>query len=111
LSDIRSDISQGFDKILVSASSKDLPKVWKDQLKTGGTMVAPIGNSIWKITKTDKDKFEEEEFPGFIFSPFSTLQQMTRVIVKNRSEICSDASTTHANLGNFSRRPCGRQLS
>jgi len=83
LSDIRSDISKGFDKILASASSRDLPKVWKDQLKIGGILVAPIGTSIWRITKIDENKFEEIEFPGFIFAPFSTLQQK---LIRNQKE-------------------------
>lgn len=58
-----------FDKILVSAAAEDLPKELTDQLKTGGVMVIPIGNSIFKIAKTAKNNFIKEEFPGFVFVP------------------------------------------
>jgi len=76
----RTDLAEGFDKIFSTCSLKELPQAWKDQLKIGGTIVAPIGNSIWKITKISKDKFEEEEYPDFAFTPmFGQQQQMIRV--------------------------------
>lgn len=58
-----------FDKIIVAASGKNVPQAWKDQLKIGGRLVAPIKNSIWLIIKKDKNKFEEKEYPGFVFVP------------------------------------------
>jgi len=58
-----------FDKILVSASAKDLPSGLVDQLKIGGRLVIPIGNSIWQIDKISKNKTVKKEFPGFIFVP------------------------------------------
>lgn len=58
-----------FDKILVSASAKDIPEELIDQLKVGGTMVIPIQNSIFKIHKKSKDKIEKQEVPGFVFVP------------------------------------------
>ena len=35
-----------FDKILASAEASELQKEWKEQLKIGGRIVTPIGNSI-----------------------------------------------------------------
>jgi len=58
-----------FAKILVSASATKLPRELIDQLQVGGTLVIPIENSIYKITKTAPDDFGSEEFPGFVFVP------------------------------------------
>lgn len=59
-----------FDKILVSASVQGkLPEAWKEQLKIGGRIVTPIGNSIWLFIKKSKKDFEEFEYPGFVFVP------------------------------------------
>ncbi|MFA5387014.1 MAG: protein-L-isoaspartate O-methyltransferase [Candidatus Paceibacterota bacterium] len=71
----RSDLSGGFDKIFSTSSVKELPKEWKEQLKIGGTIVSPIGNSIWQFFKAREDKFEEKEYPNFSFSPIFTQQQ------------------------------------
>jgi len=58
-----------FDKILVSASSSGIPDSWKNQLKTGGRIVAPVDSSIWLLTKKSETEFEEKEYPGFAFVP------------------------------------------
>ena len=59
-----------FDKILCSAAAQDeIPQDWKDQLKVGGRIVAPIGSSIWLFEKKSEKKFKETEFPGFAFVP------------------------------------------
>ena len=58
-----------FDKILVSASAPHLPKTLLDQLKTGGRMVIPIVDSLYKIDKISDDKYEKEEHYGFLFVP------------------------------------------
>lgn len=59
-----------YDRILASASAKgEIPGIWKKQLKPGGRIVAPVESSIWQISKTPKGKFEEVEYPGFIFVP------------------------------------------
>ncbi|MDD5145861.1 MAG: protein-L-isoaspartate O-methyltransferase [Candidatus Pacebacteria bacterium] len=58
-----------YDKILASASAEKLPEAWKKQLKVGGRIVAPIGNSIWLFIKKSKTDFEEIEYPGFAFVP------------------------------------------
>ncbi len=66
-----------FDKILVSASAskiknkgiENVPPNLKKQLKIGGKIVIPIGESIWLFIKKDEENFEEKETPGFIFVP------------------------------------------
>jgi len=58
-----------FDKILVSASAKEVPNAWKEQLKIKGKIVASIKNSIWTLVKIEKNKFEKTEHKGFIFVP------------------------------------------
>ncbi len=57
-----------YDKILCSASAKELPNKWKKQLKIGGKIVTPIGNSIWVFEKKEGE-FISKEYPGFIFVP------------------------------------------
>jgi len=75
------DGSEGFkkeapyDKILVSASGKNLPEALKEQLKIGGRIVIPIENSIWLFTKRlsrngcPENEFQQKEYPGFVFVP------------------------------------------
>ena len=58
-----------FDKVLCSAEAKEVPLAWKDQLKTGGRIVTPIGSSIWLFIKKSSQQFEEKEHPGFVFVP------------------------------------------
>jgi len=65
-------LTEGFDKILASAESKELPNEWREQLKVGGRMVAPIQGSIWLFIKKSNKNFEEKEHPGFVFVPLIT---------------------------------------
>ncbi len=65
-----------FDKILTSATALKIYQPWKEQLKTGGRIVTPIGNSIWLFVKKSaphqdpgEGEFQEKEFPGFVFVP------------------------------------------
>ena len=58
-----------YDRILASASGKELPFAWKEQLKIGGRIVAPIGSSIWLFVKNGEEEFKETEYPGFAFVP------------------------------------------
>jgi len=75
------------DKIIVAAALDDkIPQEWKDMLKIGGKMVAPIKESIWLFIKSrrsdfasevgtpteasGKDAFISKEYPGFVFVPF-----------------------------------------
>lgn len=56
-----------YDKIIAGASAEDLPEAWKEQLKIGGRIVAPVKDSIIVIDKIAKDKFEKKEYFGFSF--------------------------------------------
>ena len=58
-----------FDKIIAAASAEKIPEVWKEQLKTGGRLVTPVGASIWLLIKKSEKEFIEEEYPGFAFVP------------------------------------------
>ena len=58
-----------YDKIIAAASATDIPLAWKDQLKVGGSIVAPIGQSIIKLIRQSKTRFNEEVYPGFVFVP------------------------------------------
>lgn len=58
-----------FDRILVSASAKEISEEWKNQLKTGGRIVVPVDNSIWVMAKKTDKEFEQKEHPGFVFVP------------------------------------------
>jgi hypothetical protein len=46
-----------YDKILASASAEKIPEKWKKQLKTGGRIVVPIGDSIWLFIKKNENEF------------------------------------------------------
>lgn len=61
-----------FDKILASASAREIPQAWKEQLKVGGRIVTPVGSSIWLLIKKSEKEFEEIEYPGFAFVPLIT---------------------------------------
>lgn len=56
-----------YDKILVSAMAKTFPLDILQQLKIGGRIVIPIGNSIFKIDKVDEGKILKKSYPGFVF--------------------------------------------
>lgn len=58
-----------FDKIIVGAMAESVPNGLKRQLKVGGRLVIPCAESVWLIIKKSKDKFEENEYPGFAFVP------------------------------------------
>lgn len=60
-----------FDKIIAAASADKIPAAWKEQLKVGGRIVAPVGNSIWLLVKKKEGEFKEEEHPGFVFVPLA----------------------------------------
>lgn len=58
-----------YDKIIAAAASRNIPQAWKAQLKIGGRIVAPVGNSIHILDKKEKDKFLEKRYFGFNFVP------------------------------------------
>lgn len=63
-----------FDRILMSAGCREIPKKLLNQLKDGGILVTPKGSRFeQKITVVQRkgDKFvTKKEIPGFIFVPF-----------------------------------------
>lgn len=59
----------GFDKIIAAAAGEEIPEAWKKQLKVGGRIVAPVGNSIVVMNKIAEDKFKAKEHFGFSFVP------------------------------------------
>ncbi|MEK7541626.1 MAG: methyltransferase domain-containing protein [Patescibacteria group bacterium] len=50
-----------------------VPAAWREQMKIGGIMVYPSGNSLWREKKIAADRFKKEEFPGFAFVPYMDL--------------------------------------
>jgi len=57
-----------FDRILVSASAAELPKILIRHLNENGILVIPVGHSIIQVKKS-KDKSKIKKFPGFVFVP------------------------------------------
>lgn len=58
-----------FDKIIASVASKKIPAAWKEQLRIGGRMVAPVGESIIVLEKTGVNSFTKRQYFGFDFAP------------------------------------------
>lgn len=58
-----------YDKIIAAASAAKIPDVWKEQLKIGGRIVAPVGESVVLLEKTSQNQFSEKSFFGFAFVP------------------------------------------
>lgn len=63
------DKNAPYDRILVSASATCVHNPLKEQLKIGGKMVIPVGDSIWYLEKKAENEFYKEEYPGFAFVP------------------------------------------
>jgi protein-L-isoaspartate(D-aspartate) O-methyltransferase len=62
------DAYSPYDRIIVSAAFEYVPYHLLKQLKIGGIIVAPVKNSIFKITRL-ANKNKTEEYPGFSFVP------------------------------------------
>jgi protein-L-isoaspartate(D-aspartate) O-methyltransferase len=58
-----------YDRILVSATTNEVPQELKDQLKVGGKLVMPVRNCLHYVEKRGENDFYEEEYPGFTFVP------------------------------------------
>jgi protein-L-isoaspartate(D-aspartate) O-methyltransferase len=58
-----------FDRILVSATAREIPQELLDQLKDHGTMVLPVQDSVVRIQKIPGKKLEIQRFEGFAFVP------------------------------------------
>ncbi|MDP3762537.1 MAG: protein-L-isoaspartate O-methyltransferase [bacterium] len=69
----------GFDKIIAAAAAAPtgsvgaainlLPDAWREQLKVGGKIVAPIGHSIFEFIKKSRAELSSVEHGGFAFVP------------------------------------------
>ena len=64
-----------YDKILCSAEAEKVPNALKEQLKIGGRIVIPIGNSICVFDKISKDDFLKKCYPGFAFVPLVSQKE------------------------------------
>lgn len=61
-----------FDKIIAgAAASGTIPDVWKQQVKVGGRIVAPVDHSIFVFDRKGENDFSTQEFPGFSFVPLT----------------------------------------
>ena len=59
-----------YDKILAGAAAfSEIPTAWREQLKIGGRIVAPVDDSVWLFIKRSETEWDEKEFPGFAFVP------------------------------------------
>jgi protein-L-isoaspartate(D-aspartate) O-methyltransferase len=58
-----------YDKIIAAASANEIPKVWMQQVRVGGTIVAPVKNSMVRLHKKSPKAFDKREHFGFSFVP------------------------------------------
>ncbi len=58
-----------FDRILVSASSEEIPQEFVERLVNGGVMVLPVREALCRVDKTSKGEIKEKKYPGFVFVP------------------------------------------
>lgn len=59
-----------YDEIISGAAAKEIPEAWKEQLKLGGKLLAPLQSGVLvELTKKDVDNFEWQEYEGFAFVP------------------------------------------
>lgn len=63
-----------FDKILITAGGPEIPKTLLEQLKVGGKLVMPVGDSHTQIMnlvlRVSENEFIRSEHGSFIFVPF-----------------------------------------
>ncbi len=62
-----------YDKIVAAAAAPTIPQAWKDQLKIGGRIVAPVDESIVVLDKKGTMDFEEKRYFGFHFVPLISV--------------------------------------
>lgn len=62
-----------FDGILITAATPEIPEKLLHQLKTGGRLVVPLGNSLSQVmtlvVRTGEDGFEYSSHGSFVFVP------------------------------------------
>ena len=68
-----------FDAILVAASGPNAPSALKQQLRMGGRLVMPVGESegsqrLIKLTRTGPDAFEQQDLGAVAFVPLIGAQ-------------------------------------
>ena len=62
-----------FDGIIITAAAPEVPDALLHQLKTGGRLVVPLGNSDYQvmtvIERSGTDSFDQSEHGNFVFVP------------------------------------------
>ncbi len=58
-----------YDKIIAAAAGGEIPAAWREQLRPGGRIVAPVRESVVAMDKTKKGDFKIREYHGFSFVP------------------------------------------
>ncbi len=59
-----------YDKILAGAAAhQEIPRIWRNELKIGGRIVAPVGPNVVVIDKLGKNHYRQKEYFGFSFVP------------------------------------------
>lgn len=61
-----------YDKIIVAAAAQEIPQTLIDQLRIGGRLVIPVGDTTQDIVVVEKlaeDKIKTKSYPGFQFVP------------------------------------------
>ena len=69
-----------YDKIVAGISVSEIPEAWKDQLKVGGRLVAPVGDTLVVLEKTGKEAFEKQEFFGFKFPDITLPKEAPKTL-------------------------------
>lgn len=72
---VRGDGAEGrkedapYDRIIAAASADAIPAAWKEEVRIGGRIVAPVGESIIVLDKTGPHTFKKRQYFGFHFVP------------------------------------------
>ncbi len=61
-----------FDKVIAAAAGNFIPIPWKEQVKPGGRIVVPVGDSIKVLDKISAIDYKIREYSGFKFVPLVT---------------------------------------
>ena len=65
-------VAAPFHKIITAAAAKAIPVAWKQQVRVGGRIVAPVKNCIQVLDKIYNNEFNLTEYSGFSFVPLVT---------------------------------------